>query len=108
VHGVGRVSRGDLVLVRSAEVGRLVVKRAIGLPGDQVELDGAGVVRIDGRALAEPYARRAVGPAGQYAVPAGTIFVLGDNRAASSDSRVWRRPYLPEDAVAGRVLRFPR
>lgn len=108
-----RVARGDVVLVRSDEVGRVVVKRAIGLPGERVELDARGRVSIDGHLLAEPYARGASGAAGSdqgaatttYAVPAGRLWLLGDNRAASSDSRAWRQPYLPEDAVVGKVVR---
>lgn len=104
----GRVARGDLVLVRSAEVGRVVVKRAIGLPGELVAIDGQGGVWVDGQPLAEPYVRRAAapgpGPARTYSVPAGGLFLLGDNRRASSDSRTWRQPYLTEDAVVGKVV----
>lgn len=107
-----RVARGDLVLVRSAEVGGIVVKRAIGLPGELVALDGLGGVCVDGEQLAEPYVRPAPAPtlapvalpARTYAVPAGSLFLLGDNRRASSDSRTWRQPYLPEDAVVGKVV----
>jgi signal peptidase I len=101
------IARGDVVLVRSEEVGRAVVKRAIGLPGERVELDGKGQVCVDGQLLAEPYARHptrpVTGPA-TYAVPEGSLFLLGDNRAASSDSRTWRQPCLREDALVGRVV----
>lgn len=103
-----RVARGDVVLVRSAELGRVVVKRAIGLPGERIALERDGGVRVDGHRLAEPYARWAPGPAAAYAVPEGSLFLLGDNRAASNDSRTWRQPYLPEDAVMGRVVQGRR
>lgn len=103
-----RVSRGDIVLVRSPELGRVVVKRAIGLPGERIELGRDGGVRVDGRLLAQPYARPARGPTATYAVPEGRLFLLGDNRAASSDSRTWREPYLPVEAVVGRVVQGAR
>lgn len=99
------VTRGDLVLVRSAELGRVVVKRVIGLPGERVHIDARGRVHIDGRGLEEPYARHAPGPASSWSVPGGSLFLLGDNRTVSSDSRRWRRPFLPLDAVVGRVVR---
>jgi signal peptidase I len=112
-----RVIRGDVVLARSAELGRVVVKRAIGLPGERVELDRDGGVAVDGHPIAEPYAARpgprpahqpVAEPANMFAVPEGSLFLLGDNRAASSDSRTWRQPYLPEDAVLGKVVRLGR
>src|SRR3546814_11625527 len=48
------LSRGDVVLVRSEEVGRGVVKRAIGLPGERVEVAPGGRVCVAGQRLAEP------------------------------------------------------
>ncbi len=111
-----RVARGDVVLIRSPELGRVVVKRAIGLAGERIVLDRYGGVRVDGHLLAEPYAAPAPRPAPAtallpaltYAVPQGTLFLLGDNRAASSDSRTWRQPFVPEDAVEGKVVRLGR
>jgi len=99
-----RVARGDLVLVRSEELGRIVVKRAVGLPGEVIHLDGRGRVRIDGNRLVEPHTPHASGPATTFVVPDGSLFLLGDNRQASSDSRTWRQPYLSEDAVVGKVV----
>jgi signal peptidase I len=98
------VGRGDLVVLDSpVEPDLQVVKRVVGLPGEQVTFD-AGRVSIDGRPLAEPYAARSVFR-GQYHVPAGHYLVLGDNRDASSDSRSWSRPYVPRRALRGRLVR---
>ncbi|WP_153504997.1 signal peptidase I [Cumulibacter manganitolerans] len=108
LRSVEGVARGDVVLVRSEELGRVVVKRAVGLPGEHIVLDAGGHVWVDGRRLAEPYARhspQAVRPA-TYAVPARSLFLLGDNRPISDDSRSWRQPYLREDALVGRVIRL--
>ena len=51
--------RGDIVVADSHELGRRVVKRIVGLPGESVDLR-AGQVHIDGQPLAEPYASRSV------------------------------------------------
>jgi signal peptidase I len=97
------VDRGDLVVLDSpAEPELHVVKRVVGLPGEQVTFD-AGRVSIDGRPLAEPYATRSVFR-GEYQVPAGHYLVLGDNRDVSSDSRSWSRPYVPRAALRGLLL----
>jgi signal peptidase I len=71
--------------------GGLYVKRVVALSGDRVSFEG-GSVYVNGRRLHEPYAN---GPtdadvAGtEIHVPADHVFVLGDNRAESCDSRVW-------------------
>jgi signal peptidase I len=100
-HAVGR---GDLVVLDSpAEPRRQVVKRVVGLPGERVTLD-AGRVSIDDRPLPEPYAAPSVFR-GEYHVPAGHYLVLGDNRDVSSDSRSWSPPYVPREALRGRLVR---
>ena len=84
----GRLPRtGDLVLF--SEGGCPLVKRVIGLPG-QVVLITHGVVFVDGRRLSEPYLNSEVDPAdyGPFTVAPGRVFVAGDNRINSRDSRV--------------------
>ena len=107
-HGLRGLRRGDVVVARSPELGIDVVKRLIGLPGEVVTIRPDGTVTIDGAPLAEPYVELPSGPGGRYRVPPGTFLVLGDNRAASSDSRRWRDPYLPEAALRGRLRRGSR
>lgn len=106
LHGARRVGRGVVVVIDSAEIGRVIVKRVIGLPGELIRVGQDGRVWVDGGELSEPYASRGFGPAGTFAVPAGSLFLLGDNRTRSSDSRVWRQPYLPVGAVLGTVIRY--
>jgi signal peptidase I len=102
--GVSRpVRRGDIVVVRSLELGRVIVKRVVGLPKEHVSV-AAGQVRVDGRRLPEPYVTLRGGPSGSFDVPDGHLLLLGDNRARSSDSRSWRQPCLPITALRGIVL----
>jgi signal peptidase I len=73
---------------RQCGAGGLFIKRVIGLAGDTVTIrDGA--VYLNGRKLPEPYADGPTDGAGRYDVPAEHVFVLGDNRSQSCDSRVW-------------------
>lgn len=102
-----RIRRGDIVVVASQELGRTVVKRVLGLPGERVVIEPGGRIRVDGRPVAEPYVVHAGGPCGVFQVPPGRVLLLGDNRARSSDSRTWRDPYLPVRAVRGTVLTAP-
>lgn len=99
----GPVRRGDITVVRSAELGRVIVKRVIGLPGEHVDV-AAGKVWVNGKRLPEPYVFQWGGRSGSFDVPAGHLLLLGDNRARSSDSRNWRQPYLPVSALRGTVL----
>lgn len=81
--------RFSVVTFRAPDSGEVLIKRVIGLPRDWVWVWGDHVF-INGGRLEEPYVARW---RGQFTapvwVPAGSIFVLGDNRDESEDSRVW-------------------
>jgi signal peptidase I len=73
---------------RECGAGGRFIKRVIGMAGDRISIrDGA--VYLNGRKLREPYANGPTDGAGEYDVPAQHVFVLGDNRAQSCDSRIW-------------------
>ena len=81
----------------------VLIKRVIGLPGDRVQ-GMNGHVYIDGELLVEPYL-----PAGTYTstfgpvvVAPGHLWVMGDNRGNSTDSRVFGT--IPESSVVGRAI----
>lgn len=95
--------RGALVAVDSRELGRRIVKRIVGLPGEQVRMEG-GRISIDGKILAEPYASPSVYH-GTFDVPEDHYLLLGDNRDASNDSRRWNNPYVRRDEIAGILIR---
>ena len=80
--------RGDIVAFAAEGDARgLFIKRVVGLPGDRVAIDN-GAVSIGGTVLPEPYVRYAdKRSAAPTIVPPGTVYVLGDNRADSEDSR---------------------
>lgn len=96
------IERGDIVVVATTSR-QSIVKRVIALPGDHIRVNRRGVF-LNGHALAEPYASgtiRADTPDVQDIVPAGHIWLLGDNRAQSLDSRVVGP--LPRANVQARV-----
>jgi signal peptidase I len=81
--------RGEIVVFRAPhQVDQVWIKRIIGLPGEQVEIRD-GRVYINGKALYEPYAHGSSPPLSPVVVPAGTYFVMGDNRSQSTDSSDW-------------------
>ena len=77
------------------------IKRVIGLPGDQVRI-ARGVVYINGVQLQEPYIAAPPDYSGEWTVPDGKLFVLGDNRNNSSDSHAWG--FLPVQNILGKAL----
>ena len=101
------LDRGDIVTFQSEELGKLLVKRVIGLPGDTISFAG-GAVYINGQEMAEPYlpaqGKTTVRGDEVFTVPEGCYFMLGDNRTGSEDSRFWRNPYVPEGAIRAEVL----
>jgi signal peptidase I len=85
-----------------------LIKRVVALAGETVEVKNSQVF-INGTALDEPYARwseggRPDGNFGPMKVPEGKIFLLGDNRDESKDSRYWSDPFIDIDRVKGRAL----
>lgn len=96
--------RGDLVVFKTPGGGPLSVKRIVGLAGDRVAIED-GVLTIDGKPQDEPYVdlrRMDSVYFGPVAVPRGEVFVLGDNRSDSTDSRDYGA--VPRPALIGRVL----
>lgn len=80
--------RGDIVVVDRPGDEVSLIKRVMGLPGETVEVRN-GHVTIDGQKIEEPWVVYFGGPDyGPAKVPDGHVFIVGDNRRASRDSRV--------------------
>lgn len=98
--------RGDIVTFWNEEMDRVLVKRVIGLPGETVSIKD-GFVYINGEKLAEDYlpvSGITQSEETAFEVPEGHIFLMGDNRTGSQDSRFWNDPYMPLDQIQGRML----
>lgn len=99
--------RGEIVTFWSDEMGKLLVKRVIGLPGDTVTFQN-GDVYVNGQRLAEDYLEQsgitASGSREEYRVPEGCLFFLGDNRTGSYDARSWAEPFIPVENVRSHVM----
>ena len=102
------VNRGDVVVFErppnEPDNGiKALIKRVVGLPGETVEVRNCTVV-IDGRALEEPYvkewSRTCTAPA--VTVPSNEVFVMGDNRDDSQDSRFFGP--ISQDLIVGRAF----
>ena len=107
---------GDIVILRKDGVfdNDPIVKRVIAVGGQTVDIDfNAGIVYVDGEALKEDYVREptytAEGTEFPLTVPEGSIFVMGDNRNGSSDSRDYRLGTVDTRYVIGKAafLLFP-
>lgn len=103
----GEPRRGDIVVFPHKEGNEteLYIKRVIGLPGEKVSITG-GRVYIDGEPIEEDYTKDGVtlGEAKEYLVPAGKIYVLGDNREVSVDSRSKEVGCVDIDEITGKAL----
>ena len=111
---------GDIVLsVKSGSVesqdiiafyynNKILVKRVIAEAGQWVDIDEAGNVRVDGTLLDEPYLTdKAKGECDiemPYQVPEGKVFVMGDHRSVSADSRSLAIGCVSEEQIVGKLV----
>ncbi|MFC4598895.1 signal peptidase I [Cohnella hongkongensis] len=122
IYDIREPKRGEVIVFHVPEEGRDFIKRIIALPGETVKVEGDQVY-INGEPLAETYLQEAYDKAHSQGVlynrydgdrsnfpnssfpdgvvPEGTVFVMGDNRPNSEDSRMIG--YIPVDRIVGRA-----
>ena len=98
---------GTIIVFReNAEPNRLLVKRVIGLPGDTITFKQGRVYR-NGDELEESYLMEqgvSYSVISEYSVPEGSLFVMGDNREYSNDSRFMEGTFVPVENIYAQEL----
>lgn len=102
-YRLGKPQRGDIIVFDQDWSEHPLIKRVIGLPGDWIEIR-SGVLRVNGQTVDEPFlSETANEDYGPTYVPENSVFVLGDNRNNSIDSR-FSVGFLPRHLIIGRAL----
>lgn len=106
----GDYERGDIVVFKSDLMmdngeAKFLVKRVIAIPGDAI-LIAEGQTQINGKPVEEPYTKDGYTATDmeEVTVPEGQLFVMGDNRQNSMDSRDARVGFVPMESVIGKAV----
>lgn len=108
-YTVGDPQRGDVAFFRPVDKhNKVFLKRVIGIPGDHVVVK-YGNVYVNHKQLEEPYVPETMNDSmdGEWDVPAGKYFVMGDNRNNSDDSRRWKHSFVErKDFIAKAFVQY--
>jgi len=104
VYNLHKPEYGDILVFKfPGDQTKDYIKRVIGLPGDKIEIHDFKVFR-NGQEVEEDYIAEPTGTINKvFEVPEGAVFVLGDNRNYSKDSRDESVGYVPYDLIVGRA-----
>jgi signal peptidase I len=102
VYMIGSPDRGDIIVFRyPPNPDEQYIKRVIGLPGDRIHISG-GEVFVNDELLSEPYVSMQTKSGGDWVIPEDSLFVMGDNRNNSRDSRFWGM--VPYENLIGKAF----
>ena len=104
IYNPEKIKRGEIIVFNSKELHDRLVKRVIGLPGDEVDINDKGEVFINGKLLTQDYVKYPSDKTGHFVVPEGKFLMLGDNRADSLDARYWQNPYIDGKDILGKAV----
>lgn len=97
--------RGSIIIIKFPENhSRFLIKRLIGLPQEKIVIND-GILFVDGKQIEEPYIKHKKIEGFQITLKEDEYFVMGDNRAGSSDSRIWG-PIKKEEIVGRPIIRL--
>lgn len=103
VYNKKKLKSGDIVVFKSDELKEVLIKRLIGLPGDEVVVKDKGRVFINGSEIAQPYVVNKEDLDIKFKVPQNKYLFFGDNRANSFDARRWVNPYIDGKNIKGKA-----
>jgi signal peptidase I len=109
IYNRSKLKRGDIVVFYSKELKDTLIKRLIGLPGDEVVIKEGGQVYINGQKYDEPYVVNPEDLRKSFKVPEDSYLFFGDNRPISLDARRWENPYIQGSEIKGKAhyILFP-
>lgn len=103
VYNKKKLKSGDIIVFKSDELNEILIKRLIGLPGDEVVVKDKGRVFINGSEIAQPYVVNKDDLDIKFKVPENKYLFFGDNRADSFDARRWVNPYIDGKDIKGKA-----
>jgi signal peptidase I len=103
VYNKSKLKRGDIIVFYSDELKDRLIKRLIGLPGDEIDIKDNGEVFINRSKIEEPYVVYKEDLGKQFKIPQGKYLFLGDNRASSFDARKWQNPYIDSKDIQAKA-----
>jgi signal peptidase I len=103
VYDRTKLKKGDIVVFYSHELKDTLIKRLIGIPGDEIDIKDDGQVFINGLKSEESYVVYNEDLGKQFKVPENKYLFFGDNRARSLDARKWKQPYIESEDIKGKA-----
>ena len=102
-YDTDEINRYDIVIFKYPDdESQIYIKRVIGLPGETITIRN-GIVYADGKCLENDFVAELSKDDGEYQVPKGCYFMMGDNRNHSIDSRFWMNKFVDKDKILAKA-----